>query len=104
MKKIVLSLATMATLFMSTNAFAGAMKELVIEAEDAIIAEFYDNGREVTSITNHSLVTIKGGVGVKAKVETVNPLNGYPQTWSCLVSFEKSGNSFSPKDVDCSGI
>lgn len=104
MKNVLFAITTALFVSLSSNVYAGAVKEVLMDAEDAIYAEFYQNGRQVTSITDQKFVPVKGGIGVGATVETVNPENGYAQTWSCVVAFERVGNSYSPRDVNCSGL
>lgn len=101
MKKSLLSFLSIALLSLSAGTYAGQIKEIVIEAEDAIYHEFFQNDREVVSITNQELVSSKVGFGVKATVTTRNPFNGYLQTWSCLVDLKRDGRSFSAVDVNC---
>lgn len=101
MKKMVLSFIMITGLSLSTNTFAGGVKNIMMDAEDAIYSEFYKNGRQVESITNYSFTSVKSGIGVKADVETINPQNRYPQSWTCVVTFQKEGNSYLPVDVDC---
>lgn len=100
MKKTLLSFLSVALLTLS-SAHAGQIKEVVIEAEDAIYHEFFQNDREVLEISNQELVSSKAGVGVKATVVTKNPFNGYIQTWTCVVDLKKDGRSFTAVDVNC---
>lgn len=101
MKKMILSFVALCSLSLSTNVFAGGVKDLLIDAEDAIVSEFFANGLQVDSITNHSFTPVKGGIGVKAEVETINPTSRMGQSWTCVVAFEKKGSSYSAYDVDC---
>lgn len=101
MKKMILSFVAVCSLSLSTNAMAGGVKNLMMDAEDAIVSEFFDNGLQVDSISNHSFTPVKGGIGVKADVETINPTSRMGQSWTCVVSFEKNGTSYSAYDVDC---
>lgn len=101
MRKAVLSLVAIALLVLSASTQAGALKNLIIETDDAIYAEFYENAeRSVVSITEHELVTTTSGVDVKTKVVSKTSYNKL-QTWSCVVSFEKTNNKFIPVAVEC---
>ena len=101
MKKMILLLTTICLLSVSSNVFAGAVKNLLMDTDDAIASEFFDNGLRVDSIENHSFTTVKNGIGVKADVETTNPTSKMGQSWTCVVSFQKIGSSYSAYDVDC---
>lgn len=103
MKKIKLCLILTAFLGFSSLAFAGKLKELVLDADEAINYEFYENGdRTVLQIENHQLISTKVGVGVTAIVTTKNVFNNTIQTWNCLVSFTKNQNEvFEFQDIDC---
>lgn len=104
MKKAILSLVVITLLILSASTQAGALKNLVIETDDAIYAEFYNNAeRSVVSITEHELADLTAaGVNIKAKVVSKTSYNKL-QTWSCVVSFEKTNNKFIPVAVECTG-
>lgn len=101
MKKMILTLATLCCLSVSSSASAGAVKNLLIDAEDAIYSEFFDNGLRVESIENHSFTPVKNGIGIKADVETTNPTSNMGQSWTCVVTFQKLGSDYLAQDVDC---
>lgn len=101
MKKTILSLSTILVITSSSNVFAGGVKNLLIDAEEAISENFYQQGLSVESVTNHQFTPVKNGIGLKADVETTNPKNMSGQSWTCIVSFEKTGANYSPKTVDC---
>lgn len=102
MRKAILSLVAIALLVLSASTQAGALKNLIIETDDAIYAEFYENAeRSVVSITEHELETLlDNGVQIKAKVVSKTSYNKL-QTWSCVVTFEKTNNKFLPVSVEC---
>lgn len=101
MKMMILSLSTILILSSSSNVFAGGVKNLLMDAEDAIAGKFYEQGLDVESVTNHQFTPVENGIGIKADVETTNPKNMLGQSWTCVVSFEKAGTKYSPKTVDC---
>jgi hypothetical protein len=100
MKKLILSIIALS--FITSTAFAGKMKDILIDTEDAIYSEFQDAGdRKVLSISEHKLQSTNKGVSVSALVVTENIYSKVEQTWDCLVSFEKINGSFTPVDVNC---
>ena len=101
MKKSLLSLVAIALFSVSTSVSAGAVKEVLIEAEDTIHHEFFQNGRQVISIEEQELVSSKKGIGVKAVVFTRNPANGAQQVWTCIVDFERINDSYTAVDINC---
>lgn len=98
---MILTLSTICLLSLSSNSFAGAVKELLMDADDAISSEFFDNGLQVDSIENHTFTPVKNGIGVKADVETTNPISKIGQSWTCVVTFQKTGTQYLAQDVDC---
>ena len=104
MKKLFLSLAAISMLSLTSNAFAGGVKNLLIDAEEAIAEEFYPQGLQVESVSNHQFTPVNNGIGVKADVETINPKDLSAQSWTCVVTFVKvgkEGTKYSPTTVDC---
>lgn len=98
---MVLSLSTILMLSFSSSVFAGGVKDLMMDAEDAIVAKFSQEAQQVESITNHSFTPVKNGIGLKAEVETINPTTMLGHSWICIVSFIKVGTSYTPTDVAC---
>ena len=101
MKKMIFSLSTILVLSFSSSVFAGGVKDLMMDAEDAIVAKFSAEALQVESITNHSFTPVKNGIGLKAEVETINPKTMFGHSWICIVTFIKAGTAYSPTDVDC---
>jgi hypothetical protein len=101
MKKMILVLSGFMMLSVSSSIFAGAVKDILIDTDDAITSEFFDNGLRVESIENHSFSTVKSGIGVKAEVETSNPVSKIGQSWTCIVTFQKINSKYIAQDVDC---
>lgn len=101
MKKSILSLVAMVLLSLSSVVSAGAVKEVLIDAEDTIHHEFFQNGLQVISIEDQELVPSKRGVGVKAVVVTRNPTSKVQQVWTCVVDFARINNSYESVDINC---
>ncbi len=98
MKKLIF----ISAILLSMTASAGKIKELVIETDDAISYEMYNNADlSVESIDNHQLGMNGDLVTVTADVTTRNPHNGRIGSWTCTVSFEKIANVFEFKDIEC---
>ena len=88
-----------------SNSFAGKLKDLVIETDDAIYSEFYENAHlAVTEISGHELKKQTDELVVSAKVVAVNPANNMVTKWLCLVSFERRDEGYRPFDINCSGL
>ena len=101
MKKMFLSLIMINSLALSTAVFAGGVKDLMIDAEEAIMTEFHQTEHQVESITNYSFAAVKNGIGIKADVETINNKSRLSRSWICLVTFLKENNSYFPANVNC---
>lgn len=86
----------------SSSSHAGKLKDIVIDAEDAITFNFYDNGGLVVqNISGFEMFTTEIGIEVKANVSTKNGQNGETLNWICFVSFEEVEGQFSPLEVNC---
>lgn len=101
MKKMIFTITTMCLIAASSNVSAGAVKDLLIDADDAIYSEFFENGLHVESIENHTFTPVSNGIGIKAEVETTNPSSNMGQSWTCIVTFKKIGPNYLAQDVDC---
>lgn len=87
---------------LTSVASAGRLKNLMIDADDVIMFEMYNRAHlKVESITQHKILSTKTGVEVVAVVATIHPENGYLKHWTCAVEFEKNGEKFTAKDINC---
>lgn len=87
-------------LSLTTN--AGKMKELMMEAGDAINYEMYKNADlSVENIRNHKLGSVDGLVTVSADVMTRGPHSGRIGFWTCVVFFQIQNQVAEFKDIEC---
>ncbi|RPJ78568.1 MAG: hypothetical protein EHM20_03600 [Alphaproteobacteria bacterium] len=102
MKKIISVFIALILIMFSTSSYAGKLKDLVIDAEDAITFDFHDKGDLVVeSVSGFEMFTTEIGIEVKASVLTKNNQNGEIHNWICFVSFEEVEGRFSPLEVNC---
>lgn len=102
MKKLFSILLAVVLIAFSSNSYAGRMKDLVIDAEDAIYFDFQKTpDLAIEKISGFEMFTTEIGIEVKASVLTKNTQNNESRNWICFVSFEEFEGKFSPLETNC---
>ena len=93
MLKSVLSILFVFSL--SSYSFAGKIKDLIIDADEAIVSELARQGESVDQISGHRFVNFADGVAVEADAAY------YELNWKCTVYFKKQNDSYSVQNTVC---
>lgn len=92
---------TLFSLIISTYSLAGSMKELSIEAQDAIVREMLSFDKQVISIYNAEFKTYGNQIEYYAEVTVQSFPNGFNEKFKCKVELTKEENSFFSTNVEC---
>ncbi len=82
-------------LLLTPSLFAGKVKDLVIEADEAIVAELNRQGESVDEILGHQFVPSKEGISVQAQARS------FGLSWTCVVTFQEINSSYEVISTFC---
>lgn len=83
------------TLLLTPSLFAGKVKDLVIDADEAIVAELNRQGESVDEISDHRFVPSKDGIAVQAQARN------FGLSWTCVVTFQEINSSYEVISTVC---
>jgi len=86
---------TALVLLLSPSLFAGKVKDLVIDADDAIVSELNRQGESVDEISGHRFVPSKNGIAVQALAHS------FGLSWTCVVTFQEINSSYEVVSTVC---
>ncbi len=87
----------------SVSAHAGAVKELVIDAEDSVAHYFYVRGLAVLDVENMHFVPtgVADTVALESDVTVQDKIGSAVQKFVCVTTFAKDGYSYDVKQTLC---